>query len=121
MTVDLPPWIQHGTTAYTHYGCRCDECRGAWAAAHAKLIRHRRGLPPGDPRHGTTNGYRNWRCACDLCVEANRRDHADWVSRRSPLAADDPRHGSVNGYTNYGCRCDACKAGYSERRRRVAS
>lgn len=32
--------------------------------------RRLRGLPLGDPRHGTLNGYSNYACRCDACVRS---------------------------------------------------
>jgi hypothetical protein len=44
----------------------------AWRAA-----KRARGLPPGDPRHGTVNGHDNYGCSCEACREA----HADKMGR----------------------------------------
>ena len=32
----------------------------------------RRGLPPGDPRHGTLHGYTSFGCRCEDCTTARR-------------------------------------------------
>lgn len=37
----------------------------AWRAANRA-----RGLPPGDPRHGTVNGHDNYGCDCPPCRAA---------------------------------------------------
>lgn len=49
----------------------CDPCRRAASEAHRQLIASKTGLPPGDPRHGTTAGYSYWRCRCPECTAAN--------------------------------------------------
>lgn len=35
--------------------------------------RRLKGLPEGDPRHGSVNGYSNYACRCERCYEAGRR------------------------------------------------
>jgi hypothetical protein len=74
------------------------------------MQRRRRGLPDGDPRHGTTNAYDNFGCRCDACKAANTRVLAQRKAARLArgLAPDDPRHGTDNGYRNWGCRCAPC-------------
>ena len=41
-----------------------------------------RELPPGDERHGTTNGYNNWKCRCPLCKKANSEYYKGYKKRR---------------------------------------
>lgn len=75
----------------------------------------RRGLPPGDPRHGTVNGYGNLGCRCQPCRDANaaevRRRNAE--RRQRGLAPGDPRHGTSNGYGNWSCRCTECTTAHA--------
>jgi hypothetical protein len=69
--------IPHGTAGgYTNHGCKCAECKRAFAQASARSAQKRRerGLPPGDERHGTLNGYGNWGCRCDECTAAKAAD-----------------------------------------------
>jgi len=49
----------------------CVLCRRASDAATAQVKRER-GLPEGDPRHGTSNGRLNYGCKCDPCMIAGR-------------------------------------------------
>lgn len=44
-----------------------------------------RALPPGDPRHGTSNGYNNWKCRCRLCKKANSEYYKDYKRRKGVL------------------------------------
>lgn len=76
--------------------------------------RWKRGLPEGDPRHGTPNGYRNWGCRCEACKEGHLQYNREYAAGRPKKAKKglpdgDPRHGTNNGYTNHGCRCERCK------------
>ncbi len=68
----------------------------------------KKGIPPGDHRHGTGNGYINLGCRCDECREA----YADWMrearARRASRPIPDHVHGTENGYCNYSCRCEQC-------------
>lgn len=45
-------------------------CRACSRERNAE--RARRGLPDGDPRHGTAYGYLSFRCRCEPCKEAYR-------------------------------------------------
>jgi hypothetical protein len=39
--------VQHGTeSGYSYHGCRCDECRAAWARSQRERRARRRGSPP---------------------------------------------------------------------------
>lgn len=67
-----PPRVPaHGTASeYNNYGCRCDPCTTAIAAAHARRIA---GLPDrsfAEVPHGTRAGWREWKCACQRCEKA---------------------------------------------------
>ena len=64
---------RHGTAnGYNNLGCRCVECRAAWAAHHRAQNAKRalRGLPDDDPRHGKPTTYTSWKCRCQACTEA---------------------------------------------------
>lgn len=73
---------RHGSMPGYSAGCRCEPCRDAnrRQLADQKFKRLERGLPPGDPRHGTATAYMNWNCRCELCRAAgsqeNRRKRA---------------------------------------------
>lgn len=76
----------------THYGTRVTHCprgheytpdntavRGARKSRFCKTCdrivhkqNRRRGLPPGDPRHGKPTTRGNWGCNCHPCAEADR-------------------------------------------------
>lgn len=69
---------RHGTTnGYCNHGCRCADCRRAWARYQAALKAKRTPPGPGDPRHGTNNLYVNFSCRCASCREAHT-DYAFW-------------------------------------------
>lgn len=59
--------------------------KGRWCKECQKQ-RRKSGLPPEDPRHGTTNGYYNRSCRCDLCIGAMRA--AEGV--RNPRKVENP-------------------------------
>lgn len=106
--------VKHGTPGGYTAGCRCEECKARAKAdrAKAKAAARERGLPVGDPRHGTSAGEVYYGCKCDLCqgYAADRR-----AKRRAEvLPVGDERHG-VSGYINYTCRCEICTAAESER------
>lgn len=70
----------HGTTGgYSNHGCRCPQCRKAWAAYCRKRKRER---TPENAPHGTTNGYHNYRCRCDRCRAAWAAASRDLASRQ---------------------------------------
>lgn len=46
---------------------KCQECHREFARNMAK-----KGLKPGDFRHGTTNGYNNYKCRCEPCKIAKK-------------------------------------------------
>jgi len=75
--------VEHGNAATyrsQYYACRCEACRLANSvrAAEERKARRKRGLPEGDPRHGTVTGYNGYGCRCDACSLAAshaNRDH----------------------------------------------
>lgn len=73
-------------------------------------------LPPGDPRHGTTNGYGNHCCRCDACREANRVYHAEYMKRVRTKEKILGKHGTSLCY-DCGCRCDVCREAHNTRSR----
>ena len=77
---------RHGSpSSYKNHGCRCEQCRAAWAE-HCLKRRIERTLEPNDPRHGKETTYLNYACRCDPCTADHaRRD----VARRE--AADRQR------------------------------
>ncbi len=61
---------RHGTTnGYINHGCRCAECRGAWAdyCYRRQAERAASNIPF---IHGTVNGYTNYGCRCRPCTVA---------------------------------------------------
>lgn len=68
-----------GTLGKYTMGCRCSGCVDA-SREYRRAYRDRArtmGLPPGDPRHGTSSGYTLYGCRCDSC--------ARWRSGYAPL------------------------------------
>ena len=63
--------MNHGGdgTAYSNYGCRCDECTEANRVRTARRRNERRAeaKDPDDPRHGMYSFYANHGCRCDKC------------------------------------------------------
>lgn len=78
--------IPHGGSGggYTHYGCRCDECRAA-NTARCRRARARRleRLAAGQAAvtHGSASTYTNWGCKCDECTQANTEKDAAYRDR----------------------------------------
>lgn len=78
-----------------------------------------KGLPPDDPRHGTTNGYGNHGCRCDACREAHRINHRKYMRRvkeTGELAGEQVQHGTAYRY-DVGCRCDECREAHNAKSR----
>lgn len=73
-------------------------------------------LPPGDPRHGTTNGYGNLGCRCDACREAHRINHRKYMDRMRAEGRTLGRHGTALSYDS-GCRCDDCREAHNAKSR----
>ena len=67
-----------GTVAAYRRGCRCRPCVDANSrqAMSCQAAMRERGLPPGDPRHGTLNGYANWGCRCEACYRVKSEANA---------------------------------------------
>lgn len=74
--------IPHGTAGgYVNHGCRCDECRAAFAADMKRQRRRRAerlaGVRPkplrsdakSAPEHGKRSTY-DWLCRCSACTAA---------------------------------------------------
>lgn len=55
---------------FTEENTRATE--GRRSCKTCETVRYEKGLPEGDPRHGTYTGYSNWRCRCEVCKEAGR-------------------------------------------------
>lgn len=53
------PYTENNTYVNAKGFRRCLTCR---------LLRRVKGLPPGDPRHGTPNGFSNYGCRCPECT-----------------------------------------------------
>lgn len=72
----------HNVSTYSNHGCRCDECRVAWAEYQQNLRRVRREegrLPEGG--HGR-NAYQNYGCRCEKCTRANTAYDRRWRAQR---------------------------------------
>lgn len=81
--------VQHGNPATyrsTEYNCRCDACRAANTELSRKerAARRKKGLPEGDPRHGTLTGYTNWGCPCEACKKAGSAHNKSNYKKREP-------------------------------------
>jgi hypothetical protein len=64
---------EHGASAYSNWGCRCDTCRKGWTASAMKLRRNRRarGLCCQCPNESTGGMVR---CAeCRAKIKARRQ------------------------------------------------
>lgn len=48
----------------------------------SKLKFQKKGLAPGDPRHGTLYGHHDFACRCDLCLEAYRAYRREYRARK---------------------------------------
>lgn len=77
-----PKVEEHGTTAsYSRHRYQreqpCEPCRAAWAERQRQRrnAQAEKGLPPRDPRHGTTYAYHTFNCRCDPCRAAFRRQY----------------------------------------------
>lgn len=70
----------HNASTYTNHGCRCDECRKAWAAQVKRRQAERFALRtvvdgllvaahlPAE-KHGVESTYGNWGCRCRDCTD----------------------------------------------------
>jgi len=82
--------VTHGGSGsdYSHYGCRCDECR---AASSNRVIRRRqeRASNPVPPHigHGKTSTYNNYGCRCDLCAAAKAEENSAAYQARKEASA----------------------------------
>lgn len=65
------PYSESNTVLFRGYQRRCRECSRRWARK-SSARRKARGLPKGDPRHGTLTGYTSYGCKCDACRDASR-------------------------------------------------
>lgn len=79
--------LKHGGagTAYSHYGCRCEECKEAnrIRVAKRKKQRYLETKDPNDPRHGSSSFYSNHGCRCEKCSEAARiKNHKAYMRRK---------------------------------------
>lgn len=94
-----PPDSAHGTiNAYQNYGCRCEQCRAAGAAANQAAYLARSGGVLKKPRlttlekesHGLYR-YKNHGCRCEVCRAASRDE-----SRRRREAGTHGNSGPVS-------------------------
>lgn len=124
---------RHGTkTAYDNYGCRCDRCLKAVAAAkrayRANLTRDAKGVitAPGITHGRPSAAALGCSCApCKACKNTYYRDHRRQLKRyiRDGVSAHPKvRHGSRYAYKYYACRCASCvqayQASYKNKRKR---
>jgi hypothetical protein len=64
--------LPHGSpSSYCNRGCRCRECRDAWADYCYRLLQVRRTrVMPASVEHGKPSTYTNWSCRCTECRRA---------------------------------------------------
>lgn len=90
---NLPP---HGTTyRYSHFGCRCDECREANTEVGRRFRERRLATDTPDRLHGTVNAYRNYGCRCEPCREAGAASNAANWARRAARKSEYRKEWSV--------------------------
>ena len=83
----------HGTPSAYSNGCRCEQCRQAWADYQRKRRQSMRQEPTGDrehvhregPVHGTPSAYSNG-CRCEQCRQA----WADYQRKRRQSMRQEP-------------------------------
>jgi hypothetical protein len=73
--VDVTPagnTVSHGGkgSAYSNYGCRCDECTEANRVRAERRRAERKGEGPPRDAHGSRSTYSNWSCRCGKCRSA---------------------------------------------------
>lgn len=76
----------HGVTknGYSNYGCRCEPCTSAHAAATRVQHAARVGtLAADDPRHGKYTTYFNYGCRCSACKAARAEYNRIYRKRRA--------------------------------------
>lgn len=100
--------VMHGVQAGYRAGCRCERCRAANTATHARYRRERAGRIDDAP-HGTNGGYDNWSCRCESCCSAHAEAMANQAQNRANRPDEIP-HGTRSGYVFWRCRCDECRA-----------
>lgn len=83
---------EHGTWVAMHNRCDCADC-AAWRradGARKRKARKGRGLPEGDPRHGTPSAQVTYGCDCSACTAAaaayRRQRDRKWRARRAQAA-----------------------------------
>ena len=77
--------VTHGGsgTAYSNYGCRCQECTDANAARYNRRRKEREALAetgklPEWVKHGSDSTYCNWGCRCEACTKEHSRKCAEY-------------------------------------------
>lgn len=65
------PYDEENTYIRPNGDRKCRTCHKLFSRVMAE-----KGLKPGDPRHGTSNGYDNYRCRCEPCKLAKRERSA---------------------------------------------
>lgn len=90
--------------------------------APPKPKRAKKGLPPGDPRHGTPNGYNNHGCRCPVCKKGwteymVTRRRRKGVKSLEEIRAEQAEKHNANRYSKGKCRCPVCTKAASDRRR----
>ena len=82
------------------YGCYLPALTRGCSYRCSKIVTDRarrlRGLPAGDPRHGTVNGYTNCGCRCDLCSAAAAEYQAAYKARAATSSLSSARIAAVS-------------------------
>jgi hypothetical protein len=68
---------------YSNHGCRCANCKKAWAAYNRRR-RAERSAPEVLKKHGESTTYTNYACRCLPCTEAHT---AAYLQRRRAAGA----------------------------------
>jgi hypothetical protein len=71
---------EHGLSAYSNRGCRCDVCKAAKAESRRK--RNHRNPNGVIAKHGTISRYSNNKCRCDECRAAAAEYARGWRERK---------------------------------------
>lgn len=102
-----------GTESAYRRGCRCDDCRTAYAALQRrKKVERIASKTDAKIPHGTTGGYNNWKCRCAHCSKAWSAYQEIRREQRKVSEEGIIPHGTPSGYTAWSCRCTACREAF---------
>lgn len=88
--------LEHGNYLKYNRGCRCAECKSAWAQ-YSKDRRKARAEAGSIPLHvhGSVNGYANYSCRCARCSQAASEAYR---AHRHPDLDEKVREARLDGY-----------------------